>query len=100
MVTCWSCKENSTETAPPPTLAGHSPRPCVPSVTHITDPALLACKYLSGSNWVFKDSLGGGIDTLYVQELKRITDLMSSFSCDTLGIFFVGLSFKKESSGA
>jgi hypothetical protein len=72
----------------------------VPRVTRITDPGLLACKYLPGSYWVFKDSLSGGIDTLSVQNLKRITYLMSSYSCDTLENFLVESSFKKENIGA
>ena len=100
IVACWSCKKNPATNDAPTIQSGHSPGSCVPKVTRITDPGLLACKYLPGSYWVFKDSLSGGIDTLFVQELKRTPYLMSSYSCDTLESFLVESSFKKENTGA
>lgn len=100
IVVCLSCKKNSATNDPPPTQLGHSPGPCVPTVTRITDPALLACKYLPGSYWVFKDSLSGIIDTLAVQKLERTTYLQSSYSCDTIENLDVKLSFKKETISA
>ena len=100
IVACWSCKKNSATNTAPPHQSGHSPGPCTPNVTRIADPGLLACKYLPGSYWVFKDSLSGDIDTLFVQTLKRNPHLMSSNSCDTLEDFIVELSFKKENVGA
>jgi hypothetical protein len=96
IVACSSCKKNSAPDNAMPNQSGHSPGPCVPSVESLTDPGLLACKYLPGSYWVFKDSLSGGIDTLFVQELKPSPHLMSSYSCVTFEDFIVESSFKKE----
>lgn len=93
-----SCKKEKT----PQEQSSHAnaPLPCTAHpATPISNPDMLACKFKTGSFWVFRDSLSGATDTLFVQNLTRTSGYSYSnpgSPCDSLEIFVVSAITKNE----
>jgi len=76
-----------------------APTPCVETVSPVTDPVMVQCKFKPGSFWVYKDEVTGSFDTLIVSSFSLRAGYTPPVfeGCEKVEIHVMSMIMKNES---